>query len=75
MSHIQPGLYQHYKGDLCEVIGVARHSETLEEVVVYYHLSGASEYGEKSLWIRPKAMFLEEVIHNGVRVPRFSFLK
>lgn len=61
------GTYRHYKGNLYEVIGVARHSETLEELVVYRAL-----YGEFGLWVRPKAMFLETVVVDGVAVPRFA---
>lgn len=57
------GRYQHYKGNLYEVLGVARHSETLEELVVYRQL-----YGNGGLWVRPRAMFEEQV--NGL--PRFA---
>lgn len=53
---IKPGRYRHYKGQDYEVVGVARHSETEEEFVVYRQL-----YGEGSLWIRPMEMFLESV--------------
>ena len=70
---IKPGKYQHYKGHFYEVIGVGRHSETLEEVVIYRALYD-SEYGKNSLWVRPKAMFLEEVTYNGEKVPRFRFV-
>ena len=51
------------------MLGVARHSETLEELVVYRAL-----YGERGLWVRPLAMFREAVTVNGRRVPRFTFL-
>ena len=57
---IQPGRYRHYKGNDYEVMGVARHSETEEEVVVYRAL-----YGERGLWVRPLAMFLETVLIEG----------
>lgn len=60
------GLYRHYKGNDYEVLGVARHSETEEEVVVYRAL-----YGEHGLWVRPLAMFTETVEVAGHRVPRF----
>ena len=60
------GLYRHYKGRVYSVLGVARHSETQEELVVY-----RQEYGDKSLWVRPKAMFTELVEINGVTMPRF----
>ncbi len=60
------GFYRHYKGGLYEVIGTARHSETLESMTVYRAL-----YGEHGLWVRPAAMFTEEVTIDGVRQPRF----
>lgn len=60
------GRYRHFKGGLYEVIGVAKHSETLEEMVVYRAL-----YGEKGLWVRPLAMFMETVVHEGMEQPRF----
>ncbi|THJ20738.1 MAG: DUF1653 domain-containing protein [Nitrospira sp. CG24E] len=66
---VQPGRYRHYKGEEYEVLGVARHSETEEEFVVYRAL-----YGDYGLWIRPKAMFLEMVIVDGHPSPRFQFL-
>lgn len=63
------GLYKHYKGNTYEVIGVAKHSETLEEMVVYkatYQKEG------ENLWVRPLKMFLETVIIDGVEQKRFS---
>lgn len=66
---VRIGRYRHYKGKEYTVIGLARHSETLEELVVY-----RPEYGERGLWVRPRQMFMEEVEVNGVRVPRFEFL-
>lgn len=66
---MQKGKYKHYKGNLYEVIGVAQHSETLEEMVVYKALYQAE--GE-NLWVRPKAMFLEEVEVGGKKVKRFE---
>ena len=66
---IQPGRYRHYKGNEYEVLGVARHSETEEEVVVYRAL-----YGDGGLWVRPLAMFLETVVINGQPRPRFQFV-
>lgn len=64
---VQPGRYRHYKGHEYEVLGVARHSETEEEYVVYRAL-----YGDRGLWIRPAAMFEELVVVEGRRVPRFE---
>ena len=67
-------MYRHYKGKLYAVVGVARHSETLEEFVVYRALY-RTEFGNKSLWIRSKKMFLEKVEIDGKMFPRFQFLK
>jgi hypothetical protein len=64
------GLYRHYKGSDYEVLGVARHSETEEEVVVYRAL-----YGERGLWVRPLVMFTETVEVAGRRVPRFRHVE
>lgn len=66
---IPRGRYRHYKGNFYEVIDVARHSETEEEFVVYRTL-----YGDFSLWIRPLAMFTEQVEVDGVSQPRFAFV-
>ena len=62
------GRYRHYKGGEYEVVGVARHSETLEALVLYRPL-----YNRSGLWVRPYAMFFEEVEHEGRRQPRFEF--
>jgi hypothetical protein len=67
---IKPGRYRHYKGQDYEVIGCARHSETEEELVVYRAL-----YGDRGLWVRPIAMFAEQLSIDGKSVPRFSFLQ
>ncbi len=66
---LKPGRYRHYKGKDYQVIGVARHSETEEELVVYRTL-----YGERSLWVRPLAMFTEQVSVAGRMHPRFTFV-
>ena len=63
------GLYRHYKGNLYEVIDTVRHSETLEPMTLYRAL-----YGERGLWVRPAAMFLEMVEVSGALTPRFSRL-
>ena len=67
MSELQPGKYRHFKGGLYEVVGIALHSETREEMVVYRPL-----YGEGGLWVRPLHMFLECVVVDGVTTPRFQ---
>lgn len=67
---IPPGRYRHFKGREYTVIGVARHSETQEELVVY-----RQEYGEHGLWVRPIAMFHEMVNVEGEEVPRFNLLR
>ena len=63
------GRYRHYKGNEYEVIGIARHSETEEELVVYRKL-----YGDRSLWVRPLGMFSEYVNVSGRKMPRFEWL-
>ncbi|MFL5765310.1 MAG: DUF1653 domain-containing protein [Bacteroidia bacterium] len=69
--NLKPGKYRHYKGKEYEVIGTARHSETLEEMVVYKALYQPE--GE-NLWVRPATMFLEDVEINGEKVKRFEYL-
>ncbi len=66
MAIIQPGKYRHFKGGEYRVIGTARHSETMEELVVYQAL-----YDDGSLWVRPAAMWLEQVVRDGYCGPRF----
>ncbi len=63
------GLYRHTNGNLYRVIGVARHSETLEEMIAYQAL-----YHDYGLWVRPRAMFEEMVEKDGKQVPRFTFV-
>ncbi len=67
---IIPGIYRHYKGNDYEVIGTAKHSETLEEMIVYKPL-----YNNSGLWVRPLKMFEESVEINGEMVPRFKLIK
>ncbi len=66
---IKLGLYKHYKGKQYEVIGICRHSETKEALVLYKAL-----YGEYRLWVRPYKMFTEKVNQSGAYVDRFKFL-
>lgn len=63
----RPGIYEHYKGGRYEVLHLARHSETEEQLVVYRAL-----YGEYGIWVRPLAMFTETVEVEGERRPRFA---
>ena len=66
---LRPGKYRHFKGNEYELIGMARHSETLEPMVVYRAL-----YGEGGLWVRPAHMWLEEVDRPEYKGPRFTYV-
>lgn len=74
MTEVKKGVYKHYKGTQVEVIGVALHSETLEEMVVYIHPDPIKGEGENSMWVRPKDMFLETVVVDEEEVPRFEYI-
>jgi hypothetical protein len=63
------GVYRHYKGKDYEVIAVARHSETEEELVVYRLM-----YGDFSYWVRPLTMFMEHIVIDNIEQPRFRFI-
>ena len=67
---IKPGKYRHFKGNNYEVIGVAHHSETMEEMVVYRAL-----YAEHGLWVRPASMWEEVVGRDGYHGPRFQYVE
>ena len=69
MTTIKPGRYRHFKGNEYEVIGTARHSETLEELVVYRAL-----YDNGGLWVRPAAMWDEQIERDGQVVRRFTYI-
>ena len=69
LTSTRKGQYRHYKGLRYEVIDTVRHSETLEPMTLYRAL-----YGERGLWVRPAAMFEEEVVIDGVRQARFSWI-
>lgn len=69
-NKIKLGIYKHYKGNEYKVIGVAKHSETLEDLVVYQAL-----YGERGLWVRPLAMFKENVKVGDDTIPRFEWIR
>lgn len=72
MEKIKLGKYQHYKGNFYRVLGVAKHSETLEEMVVYECLY---DNPQSKLWVRPLKMFLESVIVDGTKISRFTYIK
>ena len=65
----RPGIYRHYKNLMYQVLGTVRHSETLEPMTLYRAL-----YGERGLWVRPAAMFAEDVVIDGARQPRFTWI-
>lgn len=66
MMELKPGLYRHFKGNLYRLLYVAKHSETLEDMVVYQAL-----YGEMGIWVRPASMWNEHVERDGYCGPRF----
>ena len=70
VREIPAGLYRHYKGNEYRVITIARHSETLEPMVVYQ-----AQYGDQDVWVRPANMWNEEVEHDGKRIRRFIPVK
>lgn len=67
LPYIEPGRYRHYKGGEYEVVGVVRHSESLDPMVLYRPL-----YDQSGMWVRPFAMFLETIEHGGKRQQRFT---
>ncbi len=66
---VKLGVYQHYKGNYYQVVSFARHSETLEELIVYQEL-----YGNYGMWVRPQDMFLENIFIEGKEIARFKFV-
>ncbi len=72
MKELKFGIYEHYKGKQYEVIGLARHSETLEELAIYKALYNSEEFGNNALWARSKSMFFESVNIDGKEIPRFK---
>lgn len=69
IMELKPGRYRHFKGNEYELLGIARHSETMEEMVVYRAL-----YGKQGLWVRPAAMWTEQVDRDGYHGPRFIYI-
>ena len=70
MQSILPGVYRHYKGNPYQVLYLAKHSETLEDMVVYQAL-----YGERGIWVRPASMWNETVDYQGKQVKRFTYIE
>lgn len=66
---VKKGIYKHFKGHTYKVIGIGKHSETLEEMVVYINTEDADD-----IWLRPQKMFLENITRNGETFPRFQFI-
>ena len=69
MQDVRIGKYRHFKGNEYIVLGIAKHSESLEEYVIYQALAE-----ERELWVRPKSMFLEKVNHAGKEIARFEYI-
>ena len=67
---IKPGLYRHFKGNMYRVLYTAKHSETMEDMVVYQAL-----YGDMGIWVRPRAMFCEEIVRDGKTIVRFEYVE
>lgn len=67
MFNINLDRYKHYKGNVYEIIGLAKHSETMEELVIYRSIDD-----NQKIWARPKAMFFENITINGETIPRFK---
>jgi hypothetical protein len=73
--NIKLGKYKHYKGKLYEVVGFARHSETLEKLVIYKALYDSGEFSDRALWARPVSMFCDTVCVGGKQIARFEYIK
>ncbi|MCB0197753.1 MAG: DUF1653 domain-containing protein [Anaerolineae bacterium] len=67
---LKKGIYRHFKGNLYQLLEIAKHSETMEEFVVYKAL-----YGEQGIWIRPLKMFEETIERDGIQLKRFEFVE
>ena len=69
MSEPKPGIYRHFKGNYYRLVTIAKHSETLEPMIVYQAL-----YGERGFWVRPLSMWSEQVTRDGVTATRFTYI-
>jgi hypothetical protein len=72
---LKPGKYRHYKGKEYEVIGVAKHSETLEDMVVYKALYESDKFDMDQLWVRPLSIFTEKISVEGKEISRFEYVE
>ncbi len=70
MEELKPGRYRHFKGNEYRLLYVARHSETLEPLVVYQAL-----YGDRGIWVRPAGMWSEHIDRDGYSGPRFAYIE
>ena len=75
MNILELGTYKHYKGKEYEVIGIAKHSKTLKDLVVYKALHDSQEFGNNALWVRPLSVFISDVSLGGKKVKRFTQIK
>lgn len=75
MKNIKLGKYKHYRGDIYEVIGIAKNADTKEEFVVYRGLYDSKEFGKNPLWIRTLEKFLEPSMVNNKKVERFKYIE
>lgn len=73
-NEVKIGYYRHYKGKEYEVLEVAKNSEDITQEFVVYKALYQGDFPEGQLWIRPKEMFCENVIRDGVSIPRFEFI-
>ena len=74
MPEVKLGKHRHFKGTIVEVIGVALHSETMEEMVVYLHPDPVKGKGANTMWVRPVEMFLETIEREGKKIKRFEYI-
>ncbi len=75
MEKLKLGKYKHFKGKFYQVVGVGKHSESLEDVVIYRALYDSEEFGDKAIWVRPLKLFIENVNVGDKVVPRFEFVE
>jgi len=75
MGNKSRAIYRHYKDHVCKVIGIGRHSETLEKLVFYIQLGENPKFGKDSVWARPKSMWFKKVKWKGKNVKRFELIK